>query len=206
MIHDSTLRWVITGLFVLFAAQCGLAILTKPRPWTMAVNHGWHLVMAVAMAAMAWPWGAQLPTTGPAVLFLLAALWFVAMAVVAAPARGRLTVNGYHALMMVATAWMYATMDPHLLSAPPATPMPGMEMPGMDMGAVNMPASSGHPVWFSAVNWLGAIGFAIAALGWTYSHFQRRQHMAIRCSLGNLGQAMMAAGMSILFLAALFQF
>lgn len=67
MIHDLMLRWVVTGLFVLTAAECGLAIIAKRRPWTLIVNHGLHFAMAVAMAVMAWPWGARVPTTGPAV-------------------------------------------------------------------------------------------------------------------------------------------
>lgn len=83
MIHDLMLRWVVTGLFVLTAAECGLAIIAKRRPWTLIVNHGLHFAMAVAMAVMAWPWGARVPTTGPAVFFLLAAVWFGATAVVA---------------------------------------------------------------------------------------------------------------------------
>lgn len=81
MIHDLMLRWVVTGLFVLTAAECGLAIIAKRRPWTLIVNHGLHFAMAVAMAVMAWPWGARVPTTGPAVFFLLAAVWFGATAV-----------------------------------------------------------------------------------------------------------------------------
>lgn len=56
MIHDLMLRWVVTGLFVLTAAECGLAIIAKRRPWTLIVNHGLHFAMAVAMAVMAWPW------------------------------------------------------------------------------------------------------------------------------------------------------
>lgn len=55
MIHDLMLRWVVTGLFVLTAAECGLAIIAKRRPWTLIVNHGLHFAMAVAMAVMAWP-------------------------------------------------------------------------------------------------------------------------------------------------------
>lgn len=46
MIHDLMLRWVVTGLFVLTAAECGLAIIAKRRPWTLIVNHGLHFAMA----------------------------------------------------------------------------------------------------------------------------------------------------------------
>ncbi|ORV65511.1 DUF5134 domain-containing protein [Mycobacterium gastri] len=199
MIHDLILRWGVTGLFVLAASECGLAIVTKRGPWTMAVSHWWHLVMAVAMAAMAWPWGARLPTTGPAVFFLLGTVWFMAVAVAAARTVAVFALYGYHGLMMLATAWMYVIMDPRLSGTGPAT-----SMPGMDMDAAHV-SSTGPPVWFNAANWLGAAGFAVAAVLWTYSYFSQRQHKATRCSLGNLGQAMMAAGMSILFVAALFR-
>lgn len=32
MIHDLMLRWVVSGLFVPAAAECGLAVVTKRRP------------------------------------------------------------------------------------------------------------------------------------------------------------------------------
>ncbi|MEQ0607496.1 DUF5134 domain-containing protein, partial [Mycobacterium tuberculosis] len=108
MIHDLMLRWVVTGLFVLTAAECGLAIIAKRRPWTLIVNHGLHFAMAVAMAVMAWPWGARVPTTGPAVFFLLAAVWFGATAVVAVRGTATRGLYGYHGLMMLATAWILA--------------------------------------------------------------------------------------------------
>jgi hypothetical protein len=205
MIHDLMLRWVVTGLFVPTAAECGLAIVTKHRPWTLVLSHGLHFVMAVAMAAMAWPWVRQLPTTGPAVFFLLAAAWFVTTAVVAARTIALRGLYGYHGLMMLATGWMYAIMNGHLLPVRSST-QPGMSMSGMDTAAMNMPARSGSPVWFSAVNWFGTVGFAVAAVFLTCRYFLERQHEAARSrSLGNLGQAMMAAGMTILFLATLFR-
>ncbi len=205
MIHDLILRWVVTGLFVLSAAECGFAIATKRRPWTSGVNHGLHFVMAVAMAVMAWPWSAQLPTTGPAVFFLLAATWFVTMAVVPARTTALRELYGYHGLMMLATAWMYAIMNGHLLPVRSST-QSDMSMPDMDMSAMNMPASSGPPIWFTAVNWFGTLSFAAAAVFWTYRYFIERHHEANRYrTLGNLGEAMMAAGFAILFLATLFE-
>jgi|SRR5208283_3871552 len=210
MIHHLALRWLVIGLFVLSAAVFGLVIVTKRRPWTSVVSHALHVVMAVAMVVMAWPWSAQLPTTGPAVFFLLAAVWFVTLAVVEARTTPLRALNGYHALMMLATAWMYAIMNGHLLpvrssSQQPDMSMPGMDMPGMDMAPMNTPISSGSPLWFSAVNWIGTVGFAVAAVFWTYRYFTERQHEAIRSkSLDNLSQATMAAGMTILFLATLF--
>jgi hypothetical protein len=83
---------------------------------------------------------------------------------------------------------------------------PGKSMPGMDMTVINAPASGGSPAWFAPVNWLGAVTFAIAAAFWTYGYVIDRQHATTRLrSLGKPAQAMMAAGMAILFLASLFE-
>jgi Domain of unknown function (DUF5134) len=203
MIHDIVLRWVVIGLFALTAVEYGVAVITKPRPWTSAVNHALHVVMAVAMVVMAWPWSTQLPTTGPAVFFLLAAGTFAAMAIFAIRTTSRRELYFYHGLMMLATAWMYVIMDSHLMPAGSST-QPDMSMPGMDVSAMNMPARN-SATWSSAVGWFGAVGFTAAAIFWTYRYvLDRRRKTAPRRSLGDLGQAMMAAGMAIFFLATLF--
>jgi hypothetical protein len=205
MIHDIVLRWVVTGLFALTAVECGVAVVTKPRPWTSAVNHALHFVMAVAMVVMAWPWSAKLPTTGPAAFFLLAAVTFVAMAIFAVGTTSRRELYAYHGLMMLSTAWMYAVMNSHLMPAQ-SSAQPNMSMPGMDMSSMNAPATNESPVWFSAIGWIGAVGFALAAVFWTYRYVvDRRRKVTPRRSLGDLGQAMMAAGMAIFFLTTLFR-
>ncbi|MEB3969196.1 DUF5134 domain-containing protein [Mycobacterium ulcerans] len=189
MIHDLPLRWVVTVLFALSAAECGLPIITVRRPWTLVVGHGLHCAMAVAMATMAWPWATRLPTTGPVAFFLLATVWFAVMALRAAPTTAVRVRYGYHAIMMLATAWMYAAMS----------------MPGTAMTAMNMPATSGAPLWFSAANWLGTVGFAGAGAFWILRRLFDRRQCAPRYSwLGDSVQAMMAGGMAVLFLAMLF--
>ena len=208
MIHDIVLRWVVIGLFALTAVEYGVAVVTRRRPWTSVVNHALHFVMAVAMVVMALPWSAQLPTTGPAVFFVLAGVAFVAMAVVAVPTTAGRELYVYHGVMMLATAWMFAVMNGHLMPARSST-QHDMAMPGMDMSAMNLPASPASnesPVWFTVVGWVGAVGFALAAVFWTYRYIvDRRRKMTPRRSLGDLGQAMMAAGMAIFFLATLFR-
>ena len=137
----------------------------------------------------AWPWSAQLPTTEPAVFFLVAAIWFVTIAVVGAQTTARRVLYGYHGLMMLATAWMYAIMNGDLLP----------------LQSMNMPRSGGAPVWFTAVGWFGTLSFAAAAVFWTYRYFVERHSEATRRrSLGSLCQAMMATGTTIFFLATLF--
>jgi len=210
MIHDVVLRWVVIALFGLTAAEYAVAIATERRPWTSIVNHILHLLMGVAMVVMAWPWAAKYPTTPPAAFFLLAAIAFVAMAVLAVRTAAARGLYVYHGLMMLATAWMFVVMDDHLMPAHSSTrsgmpmSMP-MNMPGMDMSGMDMPTGSATPAWFTAVGWIGAVGFALAAVFWVYRYFvERRRKVASRRSLGDLGQAMMAAGMVIFFVATLF--
>ncbi|PJE24517.1 MAG: DUF5134 domain-containing protein [Mycobacterium sp.] len=203
MIHDLLLRWVVTALFALGATECGLPLLIRRLPATAMVSHGLHLLMAISMAVMAWPWGTQVPTLGPAVFFLLGALWFLTVANLADRRRCFRKSNGYHALMMLATAWMYVSMtNPVHVNAPhsPSTPMPGMDMAAMD----TMPGSE-TPSWFTAVNWLGAGVFTIAAVFWVSKYFVERRHITTRFGpLGDVAQAMTAAAMAILFGATLF--
>jgi hypothetical protein len=212
MIDDLLLRWVVTGLFVLSAAEWGFAVVTQRRVWTAIVRYGLHFVMSIAMVMMLWPWGPQLPTTQLAVFFLLAAVWFVvATSFLSERTVAKRAEHGYHALMMLAMAWMYAVMDGHLLPGqsvmrhhtPRDVPMPGM---GMDMPSRDMPASDGPPGWITTVSWFWFAGFVVAAVFWAYRFAAERSHGAVRrWWLDSLGQAMMAAGMAIVFGAMLFQ-
>lgn len=203
MIHSLLLRWIVTGLFALSAVECVLPIITRRQPWTVVVSHSLHFAMAVGMAVMAWPWSMRSPTTGPAVFFLLATVWFATMGVIAARTPIQRGLYGYHGLMMLATAWMYASMDGRLLTArSPARA--GASMPGMDMAAMNAPPSSGSPTWFSAANWIGMVTFAAATLFWVLRYFAEPTHPTRRFrSLGILAQAAIAGGMAILFLATM---
>ncbi len=207
MIHDLTLRWVVTILFGLSAAECLATLFTGDRRWVGTVSNVLHVVMAVAMAVMAWPWGAELPTTAPMVFFLLAAVWFVVLTVSSAGAGHRLA-NGYHGLMMLAMAWMYAVMNGNILPGRsedlhtmPGGHMHGMDMPGMDMSGAGESAS-GSPAWITAINWLLAVGFAVATVCWLYRFFTIRRSGAAELLQGRFGvlcMSMMAAGMAIMF-------
>ena len=207
MIQDIFLRWIVTALFVLSAAECLLAIATGRRTWAHVVGSLLHLIMSVAMVVMAWPWGATLPTIGPLVFFLLATVWFVVLGFTDV---GHRVVNCYHALMMLAMSWMYAVMNGNLLPGQggtahavraPDTTMPGMDMPGMDMSDTSS-SGGGNPAWVDAINWLSTIGFAIASLWWLYRYFTLRKAEPTQPwhrFLGAARQAMMAAGMGIMF-------
>lgn len=215
MIQDLTLRWIVTLLFVLSAAECVFAIAVGHRRWPSVISYSLHAIMAVAMAVMAWPRGAALPTIPPMVFFALATVWFIVIAATAAGSGHRIATI-YHALMMLAMAWMYAVMNGRLLpagSAPSAAAgghhgghasMPGMDMgdmPGMDMGD-STAAATGHPGWIAALNWLCTIGFAVAAVVWLIRYLAARQSRSdgdVVHQLGLLSQAMMAIGMAVMF-------
>ena len=64
VISDLALRWFVTVLFALAAAECA-ASSSGDRQWRRVVGQVLHVVMAVAMAVMAWPRGAALPTVAP---------------------------------------------------------------------------------------------------------------------------------------------
>ncbi|MGC5248074.1 DUF5134 domain-containing protein [Gordonia sp. DT219] len=239
MIDDIVLRWVVTVLFALAAAQCVYLIVVRPMPWQAIVGHVLHLVMSVAMAVMAWPFSADWPTVGPMVFFIAAAVWFLLTLALRQSLRpaddcgcvpptttgwGRLAAV-YHAAMMGAMAWMYALMNGSLLpgsDAPQALSlaigptsttvlahdhsdmgdMPGM--PGMDMPGMDMHHHTAQPAYVAPINWVLAIGFAIAAFVWLYLYFVRRRAAGASSAdlmtfAGDLCQVFMAVGMAIMF-------
>jgi hypothetical protein len=197
MIHDLVLRWIVTGLSVLSGAEWLDVIAARRREWKFVVSYALHLVMAIAMAVMAWPWGAHLPAAGAAVFFLVAAAWFVAVTLVWARTAPRRTLRSYHAVMMLAMASMYTTMDLGM-------PEP-MDMPGMDMSEMPMPNEP--PVWVATVNGFWFAVFAVATGVWAYLAIAERREPAPtrRPVLYAAAQAAMAAGMATSFAAMLFQ-
>lgn len=138
-----------------------------------------------------------MPTTGPTVFFLLAALWFVvATTFVSEKTVAKRAEYGYHALMMLAMAWMYAVMN-----------MPAdVPMPDMNMSATDIPARGGSPGWITTINWFWFAGLVVATVFWAYRFAAERSHGAVRrWWLDSLGQALMAVGMAIVFGAMLSQ-
>ncbi|QUR65855.1 DUF5134 domain-containing protein [Mycobacterium spongiae] len=206
MIDDLLFRWVVTALFVLSGAQFAGALVTGRHRWTSALSLGLHLAMAVGMVAMAWPWGAGWPTAGAAVFFLLASLWYLTMTIAAAGSGIQRALCSYHGLMMLAMAWMYAVMDGHLLPGGSGTEQrvgSGDSMPGMDMAATG----AGSLGWISAGDWFWFLGFAAAAALWTFrSVIERRRGVPPywHSWAGAAAQALMAAGMAIMFGGRLF--
>lgn len=219
-----TLRWIVTLLFVFSAGVCVQTIVANRHSAANVISHALHAIMAVAMAVMAWPRGAELPPRAPMIFFLGAALWF---AVSTARVAGHRAANVYHAFMMLAMSWMYAAMGGlNLPKARDSASMPGIDgmdgMPGMP-GMPGMDGSSGHTghgghaghgghgagdsgaqsaAWVGALNWMCTIGFSVAAVFWLYRLITARLQSAEDRShqtVGILCQLAMAAGMAIMF-------
>lgn len=202
MITDELLRWVVTVLFALAAAQCAYLMVARTMPWQAYLGHALHLLMSIAMLLMAWPFSADWPTVGPMWFFAAAAVWFLASLVITNSSRpatdcgcvpptstpgGRLAAV-YHTAMMGAMAWMYAAMSPGLLPGTPAAPPVALAMGAgepmvlahdhggadMDMPGMDMGHSS-QPAYVEPLNWILAAGFALAAVVWLYLYFDRRR-------------------------------
>lgn len=211
MIDDHALRWIVTVLFAASAAGYVSVLVAQHGRWRCIVNHLLHLVMSVAMIVMAWPVGIGLPTVGPMIFFVLAAVWFVLVAARASSCIPDRLTNGYNAAMMMTMVWMYAVMNGSLPSRTghssdhALSGSPGVEMAGMDMSEPRMSWTAAEPSgWISTVNWLTTIGFAVAALYWLYRYFAARRtnpmpHTAPLSSMGLLGQGFMAAGVAVMF-------
>ncbi|MFJ4737606.1 DUF5134 domain-containing protein [Streptomyces sp. NPDC093108] len=137
MIAATGLRWILTLLFCALAAH-GLwrAFAARSQPWTARLAHGLHAVMALAMFAMAWSWGMDLPGTPQVVFFSAAAAWFVLAALALPngpePRLRALASTLPHAVMTGAMAWMVAAMSSGMsmgaMDAGQAHDMPGMDM------------------------------------------------------------------------------
>ena len=205
MIQDLFLRWIVTTLFVISATECVYGIATRRRSWTGFVGNSLHALMAIAMAAMAWPRGADLPATGPLLFFLLATVWFIALTL---GRPGHRRTNVYHAVMMAAMAWMYAVMSGGLLPASSDAASAGghhgsSAMPGMNMSVtVAAPDATGTPPVLTGLNWFFTIAFAGAGACWLLWLFVRRgtePFPSSRVQFGIAAQVMMAAGMAIMF-------
>ena len=157
MIAAAGLRWILTLLFVVPALSAmwrtGASRSAGGGPDTVGrIAHLLHAVMALAMAAMVWPWGMNLPAGPQAALFTLGAMWFAGVAL-ARPAsvsraqalRGALP----HVVMMGAMAWMAAAMVSSGSMAGHGSSHDMAGMSGMDMsggsGTVTMTLTDTGP-------------------------------------------------------------
>jgi hypothetical protein len=171
MIDTFVVPSVITAVFCVSIAARLYVLAAQHGSWRCRISTLLHLVMSVAMIVMAWCAGTQLPTNEPMVFFGLAAIWFVAVAVTDASGVGQRLTNSYHAVMMTAMAWMFAVVHPgpsarhsdH--SHPHDAHGSGMHTSStIDASSMGVSPKVSEPVWVTTINWIAAVGFAIAAV------------------------------------------
>ncbi|MEV6264679.1 DUF5134 domain-containing protein [Streptomyces sp. NPDC051784] len=213
MINATGLRWILTVLFLLPALYALWSAATRGRTPGNRVGHALHAVMGLAMAAMAWPRGMEMPAAPQVVLFSVGALWF-AGAALAGSAGGSTRAASLlaalpHVVMMAAMAWMAGAMGGSAMASG-AGGMP-QDMPGMDMSGTD--AISAMTLSQPADQWLAALlAFVLLGLGlrWLAQAFDLgREASASRPSGGAalLGaeasepacHAAMAIGMGVMF-------
>jgi hypothetical protein len=102
-----TLSWTLTVLFAATGAWF-LAGCTRADRTTDRISCGAHVVMGVAMIAMAWPWGMAVPMWPQVAFFATATLWFAGLATV--PHRPHGFPALHNAMMAAAMVWMVGTM------------------------------------------------------------------------------------------------
>ncbi|MEA5362920.1 DUF5134 domain-containing protein [Amycolatopsis sp., V23-08] len=201
MITAGGLRWILTILFVLTGAFCAYRCVRQGSV-PERVGDVLHVVMCVAMVAMAWPVGmgiARLPQT---VVFGLAAAWFAGVAATGASHadHGGRRAAVYHVVMMAAMAWMVFVMPRAMggMSGGGGTmDMPGH--PGMSMPAG--PAGGGSPVDVTIVALVLLVVFVVAGLVFLARAIDeaRASGPPLR-SLGRGADGVMALGMGLMLL------
>ncbi|MGP4017578.1 DUF5134 domain-containing protein [Saccharopolyspora sp. 5N708] len=134
MITTAGLRWIVTALFMLTGAFWAYRSV-KHGTFPDRAGDVLHVVMCVAMVAMAWPATMSIARLPQTVFFGLAAVWFLVVSLVgeAHDYRGGRGTALHHVVVMAAMAWMVFVM-PRAMGGMSThvgmTGMPGMPMPG----------------------------------------------------------------------------
>ena len=222
MIDSVAAQWALTAVFVVVAAFYldGLARRDVRRAIEPAVDDGLHVLMAVGMIAMLWPWGMAVPVIVYVVIFTASALWFVSRALfvsspvlvgardtAAAGHHGGRGFAWYHAGMMASMVFMAVAMSVGMSTLPllsGTSAASGMAMAGMDMGSGDSSATAapGMAAGMQAVPWVGvlslvlAAGSVMAAVWLVVTGFRDGRRPAVLA--GAVG-GLMAAGMAAVF-------
>ncbi|MEU2227802.1 DUF5134 domain-containing protein [Streptomyces sp. NPDC018347] len=207
MINPTGLRWVLTALFVLPALYALWLAAAPGRALPGRVSHVLHAAMGVAMAAMVWPWGMDLPADPQVIVFSAGALWFAATPWFRSPGteprRARFLAAVPHVVMMLAMAWMAAVMDGAATASGGhggGHDMPGMDMSGPDaVGAMSLTGTGQQ--WTAA---LLAVFLTAVGLLWLSRAFDRGRVAASPKRDDGAAEpachAAMAVGMAVMFL------
>ncbi|MFJ4006124.1 DUF5134 domain-containing protein [Streptomyces sp. NPDC090023] len=178
MINAIGLRCLLTAMFALPTVYALWLTTTPGRALSDRVGHALHAVMGVAMVAMVWPWGMQLPVGPQVVVFAAGALWFAVAALVRSAGPGgraaRLLGAVPHIVMMAAMAWMAAVMDGSAMadgSGGADHDMPGMDMSGT--GALStMTLSRTADQWTAGLLAAGLVALGLYWLGQAFDRFR----------------------------------
>ena len=81
------MQWTLTLFFLGIAAVSAFRVVADRSLPVAAISHAAHLVMAVVMAAMVWPWWASVWVLPQLLFFWVAAAWFVALSVLLVTGR-----------------------------------------------------------------------------------------------------------------------
>lgn len=123
-----------------------------------------HLVMSLAMIAMAWAWTGG-PTSPSGVLqivvFGAATVWFALRALTPGHPRA---VAGYHVVMNAAMVWMVAAMPQIMGMSMSGDPSGGHHHGGSSSAAGSVAIAT--PAWVAAVTWLFAGLLLVTAVLW----------------------------------------
>lgn len=120
MITNPVWQWVFSVVFVAIAGYLAWRAVADRRRPLQTIGDVLHLLMALVMAAMAWPWWYSLPWLAQLIIFAFSTLWFLAVGLGQWLGRFEPEQLGchpawhqvVHALMMGAMTWMVAVMPP----------------------------------------------------------------------------------------------
>jgi hypothetical protein len=175
-VFSSTLSWTFTVVFTLTGvySTVRLAELTSgiDRTGNRLVELS-HLVMSLAMIAMAWAWtGDPSSPTGllQIVVFGLFGIWFLARLTVPEGDHSRAN-EGYHLVTNAAMVWMVAAM-PQIMGADTSAAEAAAHHGGdgmTGMAGMAMPASTppSAPGWVVAVSGVFVVLLVAGAVLWT---------------------------------------
>ncbi|GLY42856.1 DUF5134 domain-containing protein [Amycolatopsis sp. NBRC 101858] len=201
MITAEGLRWILTAIFAATGAFCAYRCLRQGTP-AERTGDVLHVVMCVAMVAMAWPATMSVARWPQTVFFAAAAVWFVGVAAsgTSHADHGGPRVAIYHVVMMGAMAWMVFVMPramDGMTGSGGTMDMPGHE--GMLMPGAG--AAGTTPADVTAVALVLVAVFVVAGLVFLSRAIDdaRASRPPLR-SLGSGTSGVMALGMALMLL------
>ena len=193
MITSLGLRW---GLTALFAVCVGLYTRQAIGAGGWQSRLGWslHVLMAIAMIAMAWPLGMSVPMLLYVLVFTAAALYFVYLGLFGP----HLNHAFYHAVMMGAMVVMAVVMQSGTMPGMTLTSTSAMAGHDMSMASAAATDAGSHlvsPPWLSVLCGLAATGFLGVAL-WSLVVLIQGPHRPYANLLMSLGMGVAFAVMA----------